>query len=132
MALVNNLIPTVSQNPSPEFFAGKMEIFLTCRKIAAQLYGKFGDEQTIKFFEESALNAVHKTLMTGISVADVKLLLSELAEILPMKYPAVKNICQACIQIIQSYLSQLCAGTFQRTVTFCGANIMNLVNCKIY
>ena len=107
MALVNNLVPTFSSNVPANFFAGKMETFLTCWKIAAQLHGKSFDEATVNFFEEAALNAVYKTLSAGISIADVKLLLSELAYIIPAKYPAVKNIRQACIQIIQSYLYQL-------------------------
>ncbi len=99
-ALVNNLAPTFQRNAPKEFFNGKMETFLTCRKLAEYLRGRILDEESGKFFEEAALRAIYKTLFTNVSIADIKLLLSEMPNILTRDYPIVKNIVEACIKIL--------------------------------
>ena len=99
-ALIMNLAPTLPKNVPLNFFEGKLETFLTCRKLSSYMKENILDEKTGIFFEEAALNAVHKTLMTPTSIADIRLLISEMPEILPLGYPVVKDIVRACIQII--------------------------------
>ena len=59
------------------------------------------DETTGKFFEESALNAVYKTITsTVLTLADVFLLIAEMPNLLQLKYPVVKNIVEVCLNFI--------------------------------
>lgn len=99
-ALMWHLSPTFSKNVPPEIFAGKMETFLTCRKVAEVLRERVLDETTGKFFEETALNAIHKTLSTALTLPDLRLLISELPKILQLDYPAVEEILKTCINVI--------------------------------
>lgn len=99
-ALMWHLSPTFSKNVPPEIFAGKMETFLTCRKVAEVLRERVLDETTGKFFEETALNAIHKTLSTAVTLPDLRLLISELPKILQLDYPAVEEILKTCINVI--------------------------------
>lgn len=104
-ALLQNLSTAFSKNVPSEFFSGKMETFLTCRKIAELLREKILDENAGNFFEEAALRAVHKTLFTGITLADIKLLIAEIPQILKLNYPVVKDIRSACLNIIPQVMN---------------------------
>ena len=99
-ALSLNLSPTFLKNVGLNFFDGKMENYLTCRALAIYLREKILDETATKFFEEAALNAIYKTLQTNLTVADLRLLFSELTEILPLDYPAVEKIRLHCLKLI--------------------------------
>ena len=100
-ALVENLSPTLMPNTPPEFYAGKMETFLTCRAVAAYLQTKLINNAPAKFFEEASLVAILQTLASGgFNFADARLLLSELPELLTLNYPVIDDIRNACIQLI--------------------------------
>ena len=99
-ALLKNLSPTFIKDTPKEFYQGKMETFLTCLALSGYLKNFLHDEQTEKFFEEASLNAIHRTMITNLSMVDVELLLDELPNILKFKYPAVKNIIDACLVIL--------------------------------
>ena len=99
-ALAENLSPTLFPTTPPDFYAGKMETFLTCRAVAAYLKTKISDESPAKFFEEESLKAILKTIANGASLADIRLLLSELPNLLELPYPVVEEIRGACLQII--------------------------------
>ena len=58
------------------------------------------DDKGAKIFEELSLNALYKSLQVRVSIADILLLLDEMPKILKLNYPAVKEIRDACIQII--------------------------------
>lgn len=49
-ALVTNLSPTLIPNTPPQFYAGKMETFLTCRAVASYLQTRLTDDSPAKFF----------------------------------------------------------------------------------
>ena len=100
-ALMQNIAPTFQRNAPKELFTGKLETFLTCRALASHMRGKILDEESGKFFEEAALRAIYKALFTNATLADIKLLLSELPNFLQLDYPVVKDILEACIKIIQ-------------------------------
>ena len=101
-SLLQNLLPTINRETPPQFFAGKMETFLTCRAVANHLTAiKILDERDGKFFEELALRAIHKTLSTGMTFADAQLLISEIPTLLTLNYPAVNDIRGVLIKIIQ-------------------------------
>ena len=98
-ALAKNLSPTLLPNTPQEFYAGKMETFLTCRAVSAYLQKKLTDATPAKFFEEAALVAILKSLKS-MTFADARLLLSELPELLTLPYPVVDDLRKACIQFI--------------------------------
>lgn len=100
-ALTANLSPTLLPNTPPQFYAGKLETFLTCRAVAAYLKTKLTDDASAKFFEEAAIKAINRTLEgNNLSVADVRLLLSELPDLLCLPYSSVKEIHLFCLNII--------------------------------
>lgn len=103
-ALVNNLSPTLVPTTPPEFYAGKMETFLTCRAVASYLKTQLTDAKPAKFFEEAALKAILKSF-GGMNLADARLLIRELPELLPLPYPVVKDLRRACIQIIPQMMN---------------------------
>ena len=105
IALMQNLTLNFTKNPPKEFFQGKMETFLTCRKLAENLRENLLDEEFGKTLEENALKAVNRTLYTNIEVADIKLLLAELPQILPLKYPAVKELRENLINLIKQLMA---------------------------
>ena len=75
-ALASNLSPTLVPTTPPQFYAGKLETFLTCRAVAAYLKTKLTDDAPVKFFEEAALKAILKSLI-NMSFADAQLLLTK-------------------------------------------------------
>ena len=100
-ALIENLAPIFNGVEVPlKFFEGKMETFLTCRALASFLKGNVLDTARAELVEQASLKAVHHTLFTNVSFSDMELLISELPQILPLKYPVVKNICKNCENII--------------------------------
>ena len=98
-ALASNLSPTLVPTTPPQFYAGKLETFLTCRAVAAYLQTKLTDDKPAKFFEEASLNAVLKS-MINLTFADAQLLLSELPNLLTLPYPAVNELRGACLNIV--------------------------------
>lgn len=98
-ALAENLSPTLLPNTPPEFYAGKMETFLTCRAVAAYLQTKLINPAPAKFYEEAALVAILNSI-SQMSFADARLLLTELPELLKLPYPVVDALRNACIQFI--------------------------------
>ena len=106
-AISQNLFQAVILGTPPQFFAGKMDNFLTCLSLSAYLRGKVLDETGAKFFEEAALNAIHKTLHAGIVASDIMLLIGEMPKILKLNYPAMKNIRDALLKIIPQMLEVL-------------------------
>lgn len=99
-ALIKNLYPIFINNVPIQIFQGKMETFLTCRKVAEYLREKFFDKDAANFFEAAALKAIYKSFFTNLTLADIKLLLSELPNILPLNYPEVENIRDALLKIL--------------------------------
>ena len=91
-ALERNLSPTLQEDTSQEFYAGKIETFLTCRAVAAYLKTRLKDTAQTKLFEEAALKAILKSLQTRYSFADAGLLVKELPELLKLPYPVVKEL----------------------------------------
>ena len=96
---------TFGKNPSTEIFKGKFETFLTCWKLAEHLREKILDDEVGKFFEESALRALYKTLFIGADISDLRLLFDELPNILKLNYPVVKDIRNACINMIPKVMN---------------------------
>ncbi|MBR1646873.1 MAG: glycosyltransferase family 92 protein [Selenomonadaceae bacterium] len=90
------LIDTLTQQ-SPfavpaEFFAGKLETFLTCRKLAEVFGTRIGNKSA----EEYALVWIYQTLDTDgiLTYAELQLLLSELPALLNRPFPVAKKIAQ--------------------------------------
>ena len=104
-ALMVNLSPTFIEDVQPNFYAGKMETFLTCRAVAAYLKTQLTDTSA-NFFEEAALKAISKSV-AGMSVADIQLLIPELPKLLSLPYPVVKEIRDELIKYIPRTVEQL-------------------------
>ena len=103
-ALAKNLSPTLLPTTPPQFYAGKMETFLTCRAAAAYLKTKLTDDTPAKFFEEASLKAIIKSF-NGMSFADSRLLIRELPNLLGLPYPAVKDLRGAALNIIPQMMN---------------------------
>ena len=107
-ALTTNLSPTLLPTTPPQFYAGKMETFLTCRAVAEYLKTHLTDAEPAKFFEEAALKAILRTLASGgMTFADVRLLLRELPNLLGLPYPVTKDLRDACLNIIPQLMKTL-------------------------
>ncbi len=90
----DDLIKVLEKNlPSeapPDFYAGKMETFLTCRAIASYLQTKLSDNKIAKFYEEVSLNAALKAFVASASMADRELFIMELPTLLRLPYAYLK------------------------------------------
>lgn len=106
-ALSKNLSPTLMSNTLPTFYAGKIETFLTCRAVAAYLKTKLKDDAPAKFFEEAAIKAILQTLSSGMTLADVRLLVRELPSLLKLPYPVVNELRGAALQIIPQIMNAM-------------------------
>ena len=98
-ALMKNLLPTLKPTTSQDFYRGKMETFLTCRAVCDYLKAKLIDDAPAKFFEEASLVAALKSV-AGMSLAEARLLIRELPNLLSLPYPVVKDLRGVCLQII--------------------------------
>ncbi len=103
-ALMKNLSPTLIPTTPPQFYAGKMETFLTCRAVSSYLKTKLPDDSTAKFFEEAALKAILRSF-NGMNLADARLFLRELPNLLTLPYPVVKDVRQAAQNLIPQMLN---------------------------
>ena len=102
-SLTENLMPVLQPTTPRDFYAGKMETFLTCRAVSSYLKTKFAGD-TPKLFEEASLIAILKSV-AGMSLADARLLIRELPELLTLPYPVVKDLRGACLQIIPQMMN---------------------------
>ena len=98
-ALAKNLSPMILPIVPPNFYAGKMETFLTCRAVSAYLRKKFPDEERLKILENAALMAILKSA-SKMDLADARLFLRELPKLLRLPYPVVKDLRAVALQII--------------------------------
>lgn len=103
-ALMTNLSPTLLPNTPPDFYREKMETFLTCRAVSSYLKSKLPDDTPAKFFEEASLKAILKAF-DGMSLADARIFLREMPEILNLPYPVVDDVRQAAIKIIPQLMN---------------------------
>ena len=78
------------------FFTGKLETFLTCRKLAEILGTRIGNKSA----EEYALVWIYQTLNTDgvLTYADLQLFADVLPEILSRQFPVAKKIAQLFLQ----------------------------------
>ena len=93
-AKVKRMTDALIKNLSAEEFS--LETALTCRVVS-----NFLNEQ---FLEEAALGAALKSF-DGMKLSDVRLLLSELPELLSLPYPVVKDLRGATLQIISQTMN---------------------------
>ena len=91
-ALEKNLAPTLQADTPQDFYAGKIETFLTCRAVASYLKTKLADDTQAKFFEEAALKAIIKSFSNPVNEADKGLFKLELSELLKLPYSVVKEL----------------------------------------
>ncbi len=91
---VRRITDAVIKNLSAEEFS--LETALTCRAVS-----NFLNEQ---FLEEASLGAALKSF-DGMKLSDVRLLLSELPELLSLPYPVVKDLRDATIEIISQTMN---------------------------
>ena len=103
IALMKNLLPTLKPAPQ-DFYAGKMETFLTCRAVASYLKTKLTDDAPAKFFEEVSIQAILKST-SGMTLSDARLLIRELPNLLKLPYPVVKDLRNFSLQIIPQLMN---------------------------
>ena len=101
------VVSRLREDAPKEVFNGKMEDFLTCLNLSSHLKKNyFGDEKST-LFEEISLNAIQKTLYTGLVTHDLMLLISEMPKILRLKYPDVGKIRELLVKIIPQVMGFL-------------------------
>ena len=103
-ALIQNLFQTTIKGTPQDFFNDKIETFLTCLTLTEYLKEKYLDDTAVKFFEETSINAINRSFYSGMTAADLLLLLREMPKILQMDYPAVKNIRELCINFVSQLM----------------------------
>ena len=99
-ALIQNLSPTFEKNIYPGNYQNKIEIFLTCFALSKFFRNNILNEQIGKSFEEASLQAIYKALSTNISIYEFQMLIREMPIIMLSDYPIVKNLRQACVEMI--------------------------------
>ena len=102
-ALIKNLSPVLLPTTPPEFYAGKMETFLTCRAVSSYLKTRLTNDATAKALEEVSLIAILKSL-DEMNLTDARMFISELPNFLILPYPAVGEIYDAFLQIVPTML----------------------------
>ena len=104
--LIDTLTAQSPFDASAEFFAGKLETFLTCRKLAELLGTRIGSKSA----EEYALVWIYQTLNTdgACTYADLQLFVDELPEILSRPFPTTKKILRlTCDGLIPTFCEAL-------------------------
>lgn len=91
-ALEKNLAPTLQADTPQDFYARKIENFLTYRAVAAYLKTRLKDNTQVKFFEEASLKAILKSLKQRYTFADAGLLVQELPTLLKLLYLVVEEL----------------------------------------
>lgn len=104
-SLAKSMLPTVAKNLPVQFFENKMETFLTCLSLSSYLKEKFMDENAAKFFEEAALNAICKTLHTGVRIYDMLMLIADIPRILTLPYSTVSTVNGLCLKILPQIMA---------------------------
>ena len=105
-ALMENLLPTLVPNTPEDFYAGKMETFLTCRAVAEYLKMRLTNDNLAKFLEEASLKAIIKSI-NGMTFADARLLIRELPNLLALSYPVVNELCVESLNVISNMMNTL-------------------------
>ncbi len=105
-ALIKNLLPVLLPDTPSDFYADKLETFLTCRALSSYFGTKFNNDKVANFFEELSIKAILKSL-TNLSLADKRLLVRELPNLLKLPYPAVQELRAVSLQIIQQMMDEL-------------------------
>ena len=103
-ALMKNLAPILLPNTTEEFYAGKMETFLTCRAVSSYLRPRVVNEAQAIFFEETSLVAILRTLSSGASFADLEMFLRDLPNFLHLHYPIVGELRRVALQMISQMM----------------------------
>jgi len=99
------LLPAARADTPEEFFAGKLETFLTCRALAGVLRRSYPKDSRGRFMEEAALRALNRTHFTRMTFAEIMMMLNALPQILVLPYPIVKNIHQNCLNFVRQLLN---------------------------
>ena len=68
------------------------------------LKSKLVDDTPAKFFEEASLKAILKSF-SGMTLADARLLIRELPDLLSLPYPIVNDLRGECLKIIPQMLN---------------------------
>ena len=98
--LMKNFSPILLSDMPQDFYAGKLETFLTCRAASTHLKNKIADDTLPKFFEEASLKAIVNSVSGGLTLTDKVLFIKELPALLKLQYPIVKDLRDVGLQVI--------------------------------
>ena len=90
-----------------------LETALTCLAASKYLRGNFPNDERLRIYEEASLAAVLKSL-DGLKFSDVRLLLSELPNLLSLPYSVTDDLRGAAIQIISRTMDFMRENEFWR------------------
>lgn len=101
------LLPAVRSDVPPEFFEGKLEMFLTCRALAGYLKRRYPKDNRGRFMEESALRCINRTHFTKMTFAEIMLMINSLPQILSLPYPVVEDIRRNCVSFVRQIMGDM-------------------------
>ena len=119
--LVDTLTKCSPFNAPPEFFTGKLETFLTCRKLAEVFGTRIGNRSA----EEYALVWLYQSLATRhpFSYAEVQLLLAELPALVSRPFP----LCRKILRLVDEKIFPLIDADLKRAQNWGSFYYMNYV-----
>jgi len=100
-------LETFLQIAPPNFYYGKVETFLICLALSSYLRKNFLDDESGRLFQDFSLKALSRSLAFGFGMAEWKIFVKELPNILAMPLPAVSILRNACLEIIPQLQNRL-------------------------
>jgi len=91
----------------PSFYYGKFEAFLMCWALSSYLLKNYLDEESGSLFQDFSLKALSRSLIFGFDMAEWKIFVKELPNILVMPLPAVNMLRNALLEIIPQLQNRL-------------------------
>lgn len=104
-----NMLVKFFDEVTPEFFTGRLEIFLTCLHLSNYLKKTYFKDELGKIFEEFSLYAIYNLFknLRQYTLADVQIISREMPYSLSLSYPVVKDIRLAIIKLLEVLIDKL-------------------------
>ena len=102
-----NALAQFLQVAPTNYYYGKLETFLTCLALSSYLRKNFLDEESGRLFEDFSLKVLCGSLAFGFTMAEWKIFVKELPNILVMPLPSVHILRNALLEIIPRLQNRL-------------------------
>ncbi len=100
------LLETLTKYATGEMIENKLETALTCRALSTYQREKFPSNINYwQNFEKASLAAILQSLENYTSIAEMRLLIADLPNLLTLPYPEVKKLREVCLNIIPQMMN---------------------------